>query len=224
MSSYESLEFTPKDLKFKVPSGIIVGGPSQSGKSTFIYKLITNVKEMFEPTPKTILYAYGQYDPRIHEFQKAGCKVMEGLPDDETLDKLEKPLVLILDDLMEAADSKYLQEMYTKKAHHKNMAVIFATQDLFNKDIRVARNNSQYLVLMRAPSAQNQIKSLGTQLFPHQAEYFDDAKNKATSKQFGYLMLDMHPQSHDALRLRSDIFPGEDNNVYLPLGAPKKRR
>lgn len=56
---------------------------------------------------------------------------------------------------------------------------------------------------------------LGSQLFPKQLDFFLDAYNKATVNPYGYLMIDMHPRTHPALRLRSNIFPGEEQTVYI---------
>ena len=98
--------------------------------------------------------------------------------------------------------------------------MIFITQNLFEKSLRVARNNSQYIILMRAPNAVLQIKNLGTQLFPGQLPYFLDAYRKATEKPYGYLVLDLHAASPPILRLRANILPGDDEKIiFIPKNA-----
>lgn len=214
----ESLVFTEEDLKFKIPSGIMLAGPSQSGKSTFLSKLVANYKTMFHPEPAKVVYAYGEYDSRVHMFTKLGAQVVAGIPNDEFIAQAEKPLLLILDDLMLNAKDIYLQDMFTKKAHHQNICVIFVTQNLFDKNAKVARMNSQYIILMRAPNAALHVRTLGTQLFPLQLDYFLDAYKKATSDRFGYLLIDLHPGTHTALRLRTKIFPNDSEplGVFIP--------
>ena len=69
--------------------------------------------------------------------------------------------IVILDDLMLNARKEYLTSLFTKKSHHRNLSVIFLTQNLFQKKIKVARNNAQYIILMRAPNAALQIRNLG---------------------------------------------------------------
>ena len=59
---------------------------------------------------------------------------------------------------------------------------------------------------------------LGTQLFPRQQAYFQDAYRKATEKPYGYLMIDMHPSTHASMRLRTNIFPGK---LELPGAMPQ---
>lgn len=209
-------EFSEKDVKLKIPCGAMVAGPSQSGKSTFMSKLFRHAGKVFNPAPKFIIYAYGEYDERIHEFQRLGAHVVAGLPTDDLLDSCPKPALVALDDLMLSAKDSYLQELYTKKAHHKNLAVFFVTQNLFDRNARVARMNSQYIFVMRAPNAALHIRTLGTQLFPRRLDYFLDAYRKATEKPYQYLMIDMHPTTSDSLRLRTNIFPEEEQTVFLP--------
>ena len=158
--------FSSEDLKMKLPFGCVVAGPSSSGKSTFIRKLIANASQMIIPAPASVGYFYGQYNSLVPELQRAGVDVFAGSPSDEQLKSLPKPALVILDDVLYSVDLKNLSELFTKKAHHLNLGLIFVAQDIFDKKIRVARQNSQYLVLTRAPSSALSIRNLGVQLFP----------------------------------------------------------
>ena len=46
------------DIRFRQPSNILISGPSQSGKSNFIYKLLLYKNQLINPIPKTIIYVY----------------------------------------------------------------------------------------------------------------------------------------------------------------------
>lgn len=74
-----------------------------------------------------------------------------GLPNDEFLSKIQKPFILVLDDLMGEVEPKRLADLFTKKSHHNNFTVIFLSQNLFDKAMRVPRSNAQYIFLLRAP-------------------------------------------------------------------------
>jgi ATP-dependent protease HslVU (ClpYQ) ATPase subunit len=50
----ESLKVSEEDLKFPIPSNIIVSGPSHSGKTELVLKLVKNANKMFIPPPKAI--------------------------------------------------------------------------------------------------------------------------------------------------------------------------
>ncbi|KAH7706677.1 Protein Y57G11C.18 [Aphelenchoides avenae] len=195
---------------------MVVSGPSSSGKSTWLLRFIRHAEELIDPPPAQILYAYGEYHNHVPELEKAGVLTHAGLPSEEHIDSCKKPLLLLLDDLMLVSSEQYLSNLYTKKSHHRNIFVCFLTQNLFDKQLKVARNNSQYIVLMKAPNAALQMRTLGAQLFPGRLPYFLDAYAKATEKNYGYLLLDLHAAGSPQLRLRTDIFPGEDVTVFIP--------
>jgi hypothetical protein len=123
-------------------------------------------------------------------------------------------LLLVLDDLMVGMDSHYLNTLFTRGSHNWQVSVILVTQHLFNKELRVARNNSHYLVLMRNPAGALQIRTLATQLFPNRSAYFMEAYSDACKQNFGYLLVDIHPSTPEVLRLRTHIYPGEKTVVY----------
>jgi hypothetical protein len=135
------------------------------------------------------------------------------------LDKARRPLLLVLDDMMLSASEKYLSDLYTKKNHHQQIFSIFLAQSLFEKNLKVARTNSQYILLTRAPNAILSIRTLGSQLFPRQLDFFMDAYNQATKDAWGYLMIDLHPASNPQLKLRTNIFPSDNRIVFIPKNA-----
>jgi len=126
-------EFTDKQLKFKLPFGLIISGPTSSGKTSFLLKILDEYETLIDPVPKTILYCYGEYHNHVPQLQKAGVNVYAGVPTDSMLDQIPKPLLLILDDLMLSIDENFLSHLFTKKSHHSNIGVIFLTQNLFEK-------------------------------------------------------------------------------------------
>lgn len=212
--------FEEDELKIKMPFGMIISGPTSSGKTTFLLHLLKFYKNLIIPSPKTVLYCYGEYHSYVPQLQKSGIEVFAGVPPDILLSKLEKPLLLILDDLMLHVKEKFLSDLFTKKSHHQNIGVIFISQNLFEKNIKVARNNSQYLVLMRAPNAALQIRNIGVQLFPKQLDYFLQSYTSATENPYGYLFIDLHAGSNPLLKLRTNIFPDDtEKTVFISKNA-----
>jgi hypothetical protein len=91
------------------------------------------------------------------------------------------------------------------------------TQNLFERKIRIARQNAQYIVLMRSPNAMLSIRNIGTQLFANQIAFFLDSYKKATAELYGYLLIDLHAASNLALKLRTQIFKDDEGIViFLP--------
>ena len=138
-----------------------------------------------------------------------------GQPSDQMINSLPKPAILILDDLMLSLPERWLSDMFTKRSHHEQFSIILLCQNLFEKALKVARVNSQYICLMRSPSAQLQIRNLGTQLFPRQLAYFIDAYKKATEQPYGYLFLDLHAASNPLLKLRTNIIEQDSDSVSI---------
>jgi hypothetical protein len=207
--------FNWSDLCFKLPTTVLVCVQSGSGKSTFLLKLLQNREAMFEPPPKSILYAYSEAHPHLAILEKMGVQTFYGVPQDEDFATLEKPALVIFDDLLNSVSEKYISDLFIRKSHHRNLGVIFLTQSIFEKNLKVARNNSHYIVLMSSPSMAMGIRNLATQLFPTNVKNFMTAYGMATAKSFGYLLIDLSPTSDPLLRLRSNIFPKEAHVVFI---------
>jgi len=206
-----------KELKFKLPFGMILAGPSSSGKSTFLLKFIAGSNELIDPSPKSILYCFGEMNNIVPLLQKSGVGVFAGVPPEELIKKYPKPLLLILDDLLLSINEKYLSELFNKKSHHQNFSIIFVTQNLFDPKIKVARQNSQYIIVMRSPNSMLSVRNIGVQLFPRQLDYFLDAYRQATKHPYGYLVIDMHASSDPTLRLRTNIFKDDEEKlIFIP--------
>lgn len=203
-------------FKFKMPFAAIIAGPQSSGKTSFLVRLLKDKDHMFDPVPAEIAYCYGEFNSAIPKLNKMGVIVHHGIPDDDFLNKRKKPLLLILDDLMLTMDKKYLDLLFTVKSHHRNIGVIFVVQNLFDKNIKTARDNCQYLILMRSPSSVRQVRDIGTSLFPHKTKNFMEIYDRATGKLYGYLLIDQHASTPNEFRLRSQIFPGEFMRVFEP--------
>uniref|UniRef100_A0A914LR03 Uncharacterized protein n=1 Tax=Meloidogyne incognita TaxID=6306 RepID=A0A914LR03_MELIC len=196
---------------------MILAGPSSSGKSTFLLKFIADSNELIDPSPKSILYCFGEMNNIVPLLQKSGVGVFAGVPPEELIKKYPKPLLLILDDLLLSINEKYLSELFTKKSHHQNFSIIFVAQNLFDPKIKVARQNSQYIIIMRSPNSMLSVRNIGVQLFPRQLDYFLDAYRQATRHPYGYLVIDMHASSDPTLRLRTNIFKDDEEKlIFIP--------
>ena len=56
---------------------------------------------------------------------------------------------------------------------------------------------------------------LAKQMYPGQTKYVQEAFHLATREPHGYLLVDLKQSTPDNLRMRSHIFPGEIQEVYL---------
>ena len=178
-------------------------------------------EQMISPPPEAVVWCYSEWQPSYEEVMKCGEKItmFEGFPDKEVLSKSRNVRkLLILDDLMTDMSKKSgdLHSLFCRGSHHWNMSVIHIVQNLFYSNVRTARINSHYLVLMKNPADLLQMNTLARQLFPQDKKYLFDAYKDACSKPFGYLLIDMEPTTPDHVRLRTKVFPDEVGYAYLP--------
>ncbi len=188
----------------------MVVGPSQSGKTHFIVKLIK--ANIIEPIPHRIIWCYSEWQPLYSSL--TGVEFVQGLPDLEELrSSPDARKLIIADDLMNSNEGTFM-ELATKGVHHWNCSLIFIVQDaFFNK--RTTRINSHYLVLFKNPgdrlTAQNLARQSGD------CKWFMSAHDKATREPHGYLLFDRTQGCPDEIRLRTNILPPDPEHVFAPL-------
>lgn len=200
------------------PATCIVSGGTGSGKSVLTRELVANHKYTFKGLPSVpkVLYCYGIY-------QEAFCKPIpntatlyhEGMVDEEFL-KSKRPDILIIDDMMtEKSNDVFVHNLFTKYSHHLKITVIYITQNMYEKGQCKMKRNAHYLVMMRCPSDKSQILTLGRQLYPGNSKFFLDAYNDATKDKYGYLFIDVSPDSDEQTRLQTAIIP--ESGCYSPF-------
>jgi ABC-type lipoprotein export system ATPase subunit len=203
-------------MEMITPATVLLSGPTGSGKTQWVKRLI--LEEFFKPKPDKIYWFYAEWQS-VYDTLKHKVEFIEGMQD-EIHEKLtgEKNTLLILDDLMdELSSSDQLSKLFTKGSHHRNISIIFILQNLYpkGKSFRNISLNAQYIVLYKNPRDKLQISRLGQQMgiFKTLSEAFKDA----TSEPYGYLLIDLKPDCPEHLRLRTKIFPSDNHTiVYQP--------
>lgn len=206
-----------ESLKFIAPATCLVSGPSQSGKTTWIVKVIQDAESLFTLPPQRVIYCYSEYSPKFAELP-SHVELQQGFPDMKSLraDPSSHKLV-ILDDLMqEASKTSQLDSLATRGCHHLCVSLFILVQNAFYAGLRTCRLNSQYMCLFRNIADASQITTLQRQMFGGRSTALRDAYADATAEQHNYLLIDLHPRNYDPrLRLRSHIFPSETPILYL---------
>ena len=203
------------DVRLKHPFTAIVAGPTGCGKSTFVKTLIAKKEEMITPVPRKIVWHYGEYQDMYSQMNQ-GIEFKEGLPHMESFDGRE-PALLVIDDLMSETDES-VTKLFTKGSHHRNLSILYLVQNVFdkNKHSRTISLNAHYLVFFKNPRDASQIIHLAKQMYPGHTKFVQEAYKDATSRAFGYLFVDLKQDTHEDVRLRTNIFSEEDMQyVYL---------
>jgi hypothetical protein len=203
------------DVRLKHAFTCTVAGPTSSGKTWFVFRLIKHVESMITPPPEKIVYCYGEFQPTFAEFP--AIEFQEGLPNVDQFDGRQRVL-LIIDDLMNEADQNVCN-LFTKLSHHRNVSVVFITQNLFhkNKFVRTMNLNTHYVVMFKNPRDAGQVAILARQMYPGKSQFVVEAFEDATKEPYGYLLIDLRPDTDDRYRIRTKIFPDDPRQyVYLP--------
>lgn len=200
-------------LPLKHPFTATLAGPTGCGKTMFIFRLIEHAGQMIEPVPAKIMYCYGEYQSIFAKYPNV--EFNEGLPDVTRFDGRE-PMLVVIDDLMNETNES-VTAIFTKISHHRNVSVVYITQNMFpkNKHARTISLNSHYMILFKNPRDAGQFAVLARQMYPTNSKFAVEAFRDATEVPFGYLLVDLKPDTEEKHRLRSNIFPGELTCVYI---------
>jgi len=123
----------------------VTASPTSCEKTAWVLKLVQNASYMIDLPPSRIHYCYGEYQCFFHDYSSVIFR--EGLPEmtDDVFDGRQLTL-LIIDDLM-SETNQLIAEIFTKILHHRNISVIYMTQNVFEKKIRP--NHQSQLTLSR---------------------------------------------------------------------------
>ncbi len=218
------------DLRFKNPSSFVLGGVSQSGKTTFTLNLLRNIEHLFEDPrcKQNIIYYYKQWQNSYESFKKENIvkEWLNHLPSED--DVKEKTLlfkdrggsVIVIDDFAQELN-KDVANIFSVLTHHTNSVVILLTQNIFSKNpvFRDISLNATFIVLFKNIRDASQVVHLAKQFAPGNNSYVIEAYKDATKNAYSYLLFDLHQSTPDNLRLRSRILPHE-----LPMCVYEKKK
>lgn len=77
--------------------------------------------------------------------------------------------------------------------------------------------NAQYLCVFRNHRDNLQVHRLAAQIYPYKTGILLDSYWDATSRRYGYLLIDLSPHTPEDTRLRTYIWPGEPLTIYKPI-------
>ena len=194
----------------KTPFSMMVVGPSGSGKSHFVNKLISQREHLFDKAPERVVWCYGIWQPF---YKSLSYEFHEGLPASDFLDGGN--MILVIDDLMDEAQES-VSTIFTRTSHHRNITCIFLSQNLFPRS-KYSRNislNAHYIVLMKNCRDKAQISHLARQVYPESSKFLVEAYRDATREPYSYLFLDFKPETSEEARVLSGILVDESTFKY----------
>ena len=188
---------------------VLISGPSNCGKTFFVSKFFKNCDRLMKSPPKRIVWCYSIWQKAYDEIE---AEFVQGVPDLDYFDR--RPTILGLDDLMyEKVD--VVTKYFTRGSHHLNLTVFYLVQNLFFRGIRTISLNSQIVVLFKNPRDTGQLSFFARQSFYKHVKEIETIFADSTRAPHGYLLFDFRSETPDQLRIRTGIFPEDQQFVYV---------
>ena len=167
-------------IKFETPSTITLISASNSGKTSFVKRILINSKGLFKNEIEKVLYCCGStwqtiFDQLIDNVPNITFK--EGLPSEEELKSFSHGHIhtcLVLDDFMlEISSTPKAEKIWTVFCHHLNMTVLYLAHKIFQKgkSARTISLNTSYFILFKNVRDTLQIQNFARQIYPHKTNF-----------------------------------------------------
>ena len=205
------------------PFSLIVSGPSLIGKTTLVYKLLRQAKEIVHQIDggergfDFIIVLYQSSQPLYHEMQRnlsIPVQLFEKTLPTSLEDLIRKagarrPL-LIIDDGITSENQSLVADLFTRLSHHLNVSVILICQSLFDAKqptLRLCHRNAKYLIIFPCIRDMSMFRNLVYQMNTDKkkARQILQAIEKEFQRPHGYVLIDFHPLTPAAMRFKTNI-------------------
>jgi len=182
--NYNTLDST--DLVIPTPFRMTISGPSGSGKTRWVQRFLRYHEDIIGSKFDIILFTYGEYQKLFDEIKQENSNIewCEGFCH-ETIMGVLKPdgrkKLLIVDDLLqEVVKDKFFDTFFIRRSHHWDVSIMFTTQYLHEKGLRLINLNTTHYVLFKSLRDQTPVRTLALQMFPDKWRSFMDVYTRAT--------------------------------------------
>ena len=230
--SPQIIKVSKKFGKILVPSRILICGPSLSGKSTFMQRLVQHREQIFDRKFDRIIYCSPQclsgaqnhyveflrkQFPALELSSELPCVNALNITSDGT-----HKLILIDDFMLSFNQSQNAFKLLTIHSHHMQISAVVTTHNLYasSKFQKTLTRNFSEIVMLHARSDKLSLRTLGAQMFPEMPRILLKAMNwveRQDQAELRYLLLDISPLTHlpSNMIIRTNIFP--ENGILAPV-------
>lgn len=201
-------------IQFEAPFTAMLVGPTGSGKTHFVFKLLEALQTVCTEPPERVVYCYGAWQKR---FEEVGDEISfhAGLIDVEDIPNDGRHTVMVIDDLMtELSKSKEAVNFFTKHSHHRKITCIFIVQKLYGStpELRTISANTHHMFLFKNPRDASSVSRLASQMFPGKVQAVNEAFSDATKHPYTHLMLNMSQKTDVNARVVGNYLSSDPNS------------
>lgn len=212
------------DTRFHHPLNAFITGCSGSGKSYLMKKIVENREVMFDVQFIEVIWHYSEWQDIYDDLaQNHKVTFIEGPPSLDQYPAKCQPKLVVCDDFMDQIKNPEFLKIAIKGSHHRSLSFFLLTQAIFPPHMRQISLQAHYFILMKSPRDIAQIRSFCLQVDPSHWRALMQGYMDATQEGHSYILFDLHVKQHQALRLRTHIFPGEEMTVYIPMDTYKRQ-
>ena len=104
------------DFRLHCDRTMCVAGPSNSGKTSFVLKLLEHRNKIFKCPTNRVIWCYGIYQPKLNaELQSKGYLLHSNIVDVSVIEPYD---IVVLDDLIhESKNSQDVTAMFPRAVH-----------------------------------------------------------------------------------------------------------
>ena len=199
------------DFRWTQFGNTILAGPSFSGKTSLIDKIIRNKSCLIKEGGQMAVILYYLSDQKIYnDWERDGVLSYkaQGVPDkDSFLETLSiyggiSGTIVIFDDLGPEikANLKFFREVFLVMSHHYKLSTFLLLHNIFPEGLREISLNTHRFIVTHNPRDSLAISNLSRQSFRGSKNFLPAVYEFIGGRQYGYLVLDFHKETNPALR------------------------